>query len=130
MRLRLECNDILKGKEIANGDFIVCDGYNLPCKKVLTTVGPQIYQNVTKKDERDLTNCYKNTLKFAIKNNYKSIAFPSISTGLFAYPINKAKYIAYNSIKEVLEKNHTNIKVIFNVYSEEDYNEYKELFKN
>jgi O-acetyl-ADP-ribose deacetylase (regulator of RNase III) len=54
--------------------------------------------------------------------------FPSISTGLFGYPVNKAKLIAYEVVKRVLENN--NIKVIFNVYSKEDYNEYKNLFRN
>ncbi|MDE5538881.1 MAG: macro domain-containing protein, partial [Bacilli bacterium] len=97
MRLRLECNDILRGNTIKNGDFIVCNAYNLPCKKVLTTVGPQVIESVTKQNETDLANCYKNALEYAIKNNYKSIAFPSISTGLFAYPIEKAKIVAYNS---------------------------------
>lgn len=130
MRLRLECNDILNGKKIKTGNIIVCNAYNLPCKKVITTVGPEISKNITKKDELDLANCYKNSLEYAIKNNYNSIAFPSISTGLFGYPIEKAKVIAYNSVKEVLNKYKTNIKVIFNVFSERDYFEYKRLFKN
>lgn len=130
MRLRLECNDILKGSKIKNGEFIVCSAYNLPSKKVITTVGPQVLGSITKENEIDLSNCYKNTLEYAIKNNYKQIAFPSISTGLFSYPIGKAKFIAYNSVKEVLSKYNTKIKVIFNVYSEEDLHEYKELFED
>lgn len=130
MRLRLECNDILKGKELLNGEIIVCNAYNLPSKKVITTVGPQINNKITEQNEKDLSNCYKNALKYAIKNGYKSIAFPSISTGLFGYPIEEAKVIAYKSVKEILSKYETNIKVIFNVFSESDYNEYKQLFEN
>lgn len=130
IRLRLECNNILKGKEIPNGQIIVCNAYNLPSKKVITTVGPQIISTITTKNKEDLSNCYKNSLEYAIKNGYHSITFPSISTGLFGYPIKEAKYIAYNSIKEILNKYNTNIKVIFNLYSESDYNEYKKLFKN
>ena len=130
MRLRLECNNILNGNKLKNGDIIVCNGYNLPCKKIITTVGPEIHKNITKQNEIDLSNCYKNSLEYAIKNGYTSIAFPSISTGLFSYPIKKAKVIAYDSVKEILSKYKTNIKVIFNVYSESDYNEYKKLFKN
>lgn len=130
MRLRLECNEILKGKELSNGEIIVCNAYNLPSKKVITTVGPQVLNEVTKQDELDLSNCYKNSLEYAIKNGYNSIAFPSISTGLFGYPISKAKLVAYNSVKEILSKYKTNIKVIFNVFSESDYNEYRNLFKN
>lgn len=130
MRLRLECNDILKGGIINNGDFIVCDAYNLPSKKVITTVGPQVIDKVTAQNEKDLANCYKNALEYAILNDFKSIAFPCISTGLFGYPINKAKIVAYNSIKEVLMQYNTNIKVIFNVFGESDYNEYKRMLKN
>lgn len=130
MRLRLESNDILKGKTLSNGEIIACDAYNLPSKKVITTVGPQVYKNITEQNKQELSNCYKNALEYAIKNGYKSIAFPSISTGLFGYPTEKAKYIAYNSVKEILSKYDTDIKVIFNVYSESDYNEYKQLFKD
>jgi O-acetyl-ADP-ribose deacetylase (regulator of RNase III) len=126
IRLRLECNKKLNGKKLNNGDILVCKGYNLPSKYVITTVGPQIYKNITKQDELDLSKCYLNALNYAIKNNFKSIVFPSISTGLFGYPINKAKLIAYQTVKKVLKNN--NIKVIFNLYSEEDYNEYKYLF--
>jgi O-acetyl-ADP-ribose deacetylase (regulator of RNase III) len=128
IRLRLECNEKLKGKILNNGDILVCNGYNLPSKYVITTVGPQIYETINKKDELDLRKCYENSLKYAIKNNFKSIVFPSISTGVFGYPISKAKIIAYNTVKEVLKDN--KIKVIFNVYSKEDYDEYKSLFKN
>lgn len=130
MRLRLECNEILKGKELSTGEIIVCDAYNFPSKKVITTVGPEIVNEVTKQNELDLANCYKNSLEYTIKNGYNSIAFPSVSTGLFGFPINKAKIVAYNSVKEVLSKYKTNIKVIFNVFSESDYNEYRKLFKN
>ncbi len=130
MRLRLECNDILKGKTIPTGDIIVCNAYNLPSQKVVTTVGPQVYQEVTRQNELDLASCYKKSLEYAIKNEYQSIAFPSISTGLFAYPIKKAKFIAYNSVKEILSKYNVDLKVIFNVFSESDYGEYRTLFKN
>lgn len=130
MRLRLECNDILKGKELSNGEIIVCSAYNLPSKKVITTVGPQVLENVSKQNEIDLSNCYKNALEYAITNGYASIAFPSISTGLFGYPIEKAKVIAYNSVKDILSKYETNVKVIFNAFSEVDLHEYRKLFKD
>lgn len=128
IRLRLECNDILKGKKLFNGDIIVCNAYNLPCKKVITTVGPQRFDDITTQDKEDLENCYRNSLEYAIKNGYKSIAFPSIATGLFGYPIREAKKIAFKVVKEYTSNN--DIKVIFNVFSEEDYNEYSKLFKS
>lgn len=128
IRLRLECNDILNGNQLNTGDIIVCESFNLPCKKVITTVGPQIYRTITKDDEGKLSNCYKNSLEYAIHNGYKTIAFPSISTGLFGYPISKAKLIAYKTVREYTDK--YDIKVIFDVFSKEDYDEYRELFKS
>jgi O-acetyl-ADP-ribose deacetylase (regulator of RNase III) len=128
IRLRLECNNKLKGRLLENGEILVCNGYNLPSKYVITTVGPNIYNEPTEIDKEDLSKCYENALKYAIDNNLKSIVFPSISTGLFSYSISDAKYIAYETVKKVLGNN--NIKVIFNLYSESDYNEYKSLFKN
>ena len=128
IRLRLECKNVLNEKLLNNGEIIVCNGYNLPSKYVITTVGPSITYTVTKKDEIDLANCYKNALDYAIKHNFKSIVFPSISTGLFSFPIKKAKYIAVNAVKEVLEDTNLDIKVIFNLYSKDDYDEYREIF--
>lgn len=128
MRLRYECNNILKGGYISNGEIIVCDAYNLPSKKVITTVGPAINGSVSETDKIDLSNCYKNSLLYAIENNYSSVVFPCISTGLFSFPMHLAKKIAYDTVKEVLKDN--NIKVVFNVFSEGDYNEYKSMFEN
>lgn len=128
IRLRLECSELLKGKTLNNGDILVCNGYNLPCKYVITTVGPEVQGEVTRKDEEDLVGCYKNALEYAIKHNFKTIAFSSISTGLFSYPINKAKLIAYHTVKDIIKNN--KIKVIFVLYSKEDYDEYRSLFKN
>ena len=66
MRLRLECQSILQGREIPEGKMIVCDGYNLPCQKVITTVGPQIQGKVMERDKKALANCYQNALCYAI----------------------------------------------------------------
>lgn len=130
IRLRLKCYMKLKGNQLNNGEILVCDGYNLPCKKVITIVGPNIFDKVKTQDEIDLANCYKNSLEYAINNNYKSIAFPSISTGVFSYPIEKAKYIAYKTIKDTLNKYKSKIKVILDLYRKKEYEEYERLFKN
>jgi O-acetyl-ADP-ribose deacetylase (regulator of RNase III) len=128
IRLRLECNELLKGRELNNGEIIVTSGYNLPASYVITTVGPCIDNYVTNKDKQDLSNCYKNALMYAINHHFKSIVFPSISTGIFSYPLKEAKVIAYNSVKEILKD--YKIKVIFDLYSKEDYDEYEALFND
>lgn len=126
IRLRLECQRKLKGKYLQNGEILVCKGYNLPCKHIITTVGPIVQRKVTEENEEDLKKCYKNSLEYAISHHWKTIVFPCISTGLFGYPIEKAKIIAYQTVKEMIKDK--NIKVIFNVYSKEDYQEYKKMF--
>lgn len=126
MRLRYECNQILKWDLIEVWDFIVCDAYNLPSKKVLTTVWPQITTSVMKKDEIGLTKCYENALKYAYENWFKTIVFPSISTWLFAYPIQEARIVAVNTVRKFVKDNP--IKVIFNLFSDFDYEQYSELF--
>lgn len=126
IRLRLECKKKLKGRTLDNGEILVCKGYNLPCSYIITTVGPQITRDVTFKDEDDLSKCYENSLKYAISHHFKSIVFPCISTGLYGYPIKKAKLVAYNTVKRILKNR--DIKVVFVVYSHEDYQEYEQLF--
>lgn len=127
IRLRLECNKKLKGKLLNTGDILVCKGYNLPCNHIITVVGPQIKRDVTEANKRELKMCYEKALKYAISHHCKSIVFPCISTGIYGYPIKQAKHIAYNTVKEVVKRK--KLKVIFCVYSKEDYNEYLELFK-
>jgi O-acetyl-ADP-ribose deacetylase (regulator of RNase III) len=129
MRLRLECNEKLQWRTIKNWDILVCKWYNLPSKYVITTVWPEIHWEITKIDESDLALCYQNSLEYAVNNNFKSIVFPSISTWLFWYPIDQAKIISYKTVKEFLKKNE-NIKVCFNVFSNFDYEQYRELFNH
>lgn len=128
MRLRLECNNILNGSKLNVSDVIICNGYNLPCKYVITTVGPRVIRTITESDENKLYNCYMNSLILAKEKKLESICFSSISTGIYGYPINKAKYVALKAVKDFLKDN--DIKVIFNLFSKEDYEEYERLFKN
>lgn len=107
-----------------NGQCKVTKGYNLPSKYIFHTVGP-IYSN-TRQDAIDLKNCYYNSLRMADDMKLESIAFPSISTGIFGYPIDKASDIAINTAIEYLEKENKNIKrVVFVLFSEGDYCVYK-----
>ena len=70
-------------------------------------------------------NFYINSLKLAIENGIKTIAFPCISTGVFRFPKDNACRIAIKSVKKFLEKDNTIEKVIFNVYSDEDLEIYE-----
>ena len=122
IRLRLECDRIMNGKEEENGKARITPGYNLPCKYVLHTVGPIVRGKVTLKNAEDLRNC----LNLAKENGVKTIAFPSISTGVFHYPKKEAAHIAVETVKEYLKNDDSFDAIIFNVFSEEDEKIYME----
>lgn len=126
VKLRLACNEIMKdlNYNLETGKAIITKGYNLPSKYVIQTVGPIIENEVTEEKEQELANCYINSLKLAIENGIKTIAFPCISTGVFRFPKDKACRIAIKSVKEFLENNNTIEKVVFSVYSDEDLDIY------
>ena len=125
-QLRLECNKIMQEiGMLQTGKAFITKGYNLPSKYVIHTVGPIIYENVTEKEISELKNCYKNSLELAKENNIKTIAFPCISTGEFRFPKGLASKIAIETIKEYLDTNEEYFeKIIFNVFSDEDYKIY------
>lgn len=109
------------------GEAKITKGYNLPAKFVVHTVGP-VYGREKGKEAELLKNCYWNSLELAKKNNFKSIAFPSISTGVYGYPIDKAAPIAISAVKEFLEKEKHKIeKVYFVCFSDLDLKVYRLL---
>ncbi|MDY3006443.1 macro domain-containing protein [Anaerococcus sp. AGMB00486] len=90
---------------IKTGQAVITDGFNLKQKYIIHTAGPiynEIYKEVCRKL---LEDSYMNSLKLAKENNIKSIAFPLISTGIYAYPLNEAFMIARNTIEEFLHDN-------------------------
>lgn len=129
--LRLECNEIMKklNYNLPTGNAIITKAYNLPSKYIIHTVGPIIYNEVTKKDEDMLADCYKNSLEIALQNNIKSIAFPCISTGVFKFPKEKASKIAIKAVDEFIRQRNKDVKVVFCVFSQEDEEIYERKFK-
>ena len=127
IELRLECNNILKGKTVDNGNCIITKGYNLPCKYVIHTVGPCIYGMVSNQDKEELKNRYLNSMELAKKNNIRTIAFPTISTGVFNFPKELACKIAISTVNDYLKENGKHFdKIIFCVYD----NTQLEIYKN
>ena len=127
VKLRLECAEIMQkqGHDEPTGQAKITSAYNLPCDYVIHTVGPVVQEKLTEKHCELLENCYKNCLELAVKNNIDSIAFCCISTGVFGFPKQEAAEIAVKTVREFL-KNHS-IKVIFNVFGDDDYEIYKRL---
>jgi O-acetyl-ADP-ribose deacetylase (regulator of RNase III) len=86
----------------ATGEAKITKGYNLPAKYIIHTVGP-IWHGGKNKEDETLARCYENSLKLAEKHKIKTIAFPSISTGAYGFPMERAARIALNTIKEHVE---------------------------
>lgn len=91
------------------GEAKITGGYNLKAKFVIHTVGP-VYRGAGD-DAEKLGNCYKNSLHTALKYKISSIAFPSISTGIFGYPVEKASMVTLKTIINFL-KEHSKISLV------------------
>ena len=128
VQLRLECAEIMReqGFEEPIGRAKITSAYNLPCGKIIHTVGPYVGGKLTEKHCEQLRSCYRECLKTAVQNGISSIAFCCISTGEFHFPNDKAAVIAVETVREFL-KNNKNIEVIFNVFKDEDFRIYNEL---
>lgn len=92
--LLAECKT-LNGCE--TGEAKITSAYKLPCKYVIHTVGP-IYRGGNSGEPQLLANAYKNSMKLAMENKIRTIAFPSISTGVYSYPLEEAAEIAVKTV--------------------------------
>jgi O-acetyl-ADP-ribose deacetylase (regulator of RNase III) len=110
------------------GEARVSKGYRLPAKWVIHTVGP-IWSGGNKNEEDLLAGCYRNSLKAAQDLGVKSIAFPSISTGAYRFPLERATEIAMEETKKHLETDKTLTCVVFVCFGDKAYNTYQEVFK-
>jgi O-acetyl-ADP-ribose deacetylase (regulator of RNase III) len=110
----------------STGSSKITDAYNLPCKKVIHTVGP-IYDDLSPNvSAADLQGCYRSSLELAVKNNLKTIAFSGISTGIYGYPSLDASGVACEEVMEFLDSDDGKKldKVIFVTFEEKDVRAY------
>ena len=102
------------------GEAKITKGYGLPAKYVIHTVGP-VWNGGRYGEEDKLAACYRNSLKLAVKNKIKTIAFPSISTGAYRFPVEKAVEITVREVKDFLKRDITIEKVVFVCFDEFTY---------
>ena len=105
------------------GEARITKGYKLPARWVIHTVGP-VWHNGKRREDELLANCYRNSFALVQKHSIKTIAFPSISTGVYRFPIERACGIALGQAKNFLSKNTTVKKITFVCFSQKDYDIY------
>ena len=110
------------------GEAKLTKAYRLPAKHVIHTVGP-IWAGGNSGEPDLLASCYRNSLNIAKDNGLKSIAFPSISTGVYGYPFAEACEIAITEIQEFLNDSGARINVIFMTHSQNDFDIYSSIFE-
>jgi O-acetyl-ADP-ribose deacetylase (regulator of RNase III) len=107
------------------GEAKITGGHRLRARHVIHTVGP-VWHGGDRDEERLLAGCYRNSLRLAAEHGLKSVAFPSISTGAYGFPIGRAAPIALRTVREVLEDDPGLEQVFFVCFSESDLQVYLE----
>jgi O-acetyl-ADP-ribose deacetylase len=110
------------------GEAKISPGFNLPAKYIIHTVGP-VWKGGEYNEDALLGACYINSFKLAVENNIKLIAFPSISTGIYQFPIERAAKIAIRETRDFLKENTKIKRVIFVCFDDKTYNIYKSLLQ-
>lgn len=108
----------------ATGDAKLTHGYKLKAKHVIHTVGP-IWKGGGEGEEAALASCYRRALEIAAAHHFKTVAFPSISTGLYGYPIEEASRVALKTCVDFLKGSEYPQTVTFVGYGNHDFKVYK-----
>ena len=86
------------------GQAKLTEAYRLPCSYIIHTVGP-VWNGGSHNEDVLLADCYRNSLKLAAGHGIKRIAFPSISTGIYAFPVERAAKLAVATVRQYLQEN-------------------------
>jgi O-acetyl-ADP-ribose deacetylase len=108
----------------ATGQAKITKGYRLPARHVIHAVGP-VWHGGSEQEEELLASCYRNVMKIADEHRIASLAFPSISTGIYRFPIEKACKIAFDNVLEALKETAHVEQVIFCTFSTHDFSTYQ-----
>ena len=110
---------------LPTGKAVITTGGNLKAKHVIHTVGP-VWRGGDEGEDELLADAYTNSLRVAVLNKLRTIAFPSISTGAYGYPVEKASRVAVKAVKRFLETEDGLDEVVFVLFSDRDLNVYLE----
>lgn len=125
VQVRLDCQKIMHGSQLPNGEVVVTSAYNLPSKFIFHTVGPLVQQgHPSEQQVADLTKCYRSCLEKASAMSLETLALCCVSTGVYGYPKALAAKLAVATVREWLT-NTNGLKIIFNVFLDEDKTYYE-----
>ncbi len=110
------------------GEAKITKGYRLPVKWVIHTVGP-VWRDGRHGEDELLANCYRNSLALAEEKSARTIAFPSISTGAYGFPMERAARIALAEIKKFLEQKSSLEKVVLVCFGQSAFDIYQEALR-
>jgi O-acetyl-ADP-ribose deacetylase (regulator of RNase III) len=108
------------------GEAKITKGYRLPARYIIHTVGP-VWRGGASNEGEVLSSCYRRFLEVASENAITSIAFPSVSTGIYGFPIEKACLIAVSTTRAFLAKGTAITEVVFCCFSPGDLQQYHEV---
>ncbi len=114
---------------LPTGKAVITSGGNLKAKYVIHTVGP-VWLGGFHVESEFLKQAYRNSLKLAVTKGLKTVAFPSISTGAYGYPIEEASQIAVKTVKDFLEKEDKIFRVVFVLFSDSAFEIYLKSAKS
>ena len=113
----------------ATGEAKITGAYRLPCRYVIHTVGP-VWRGGGYREAELLQNCYVNSLKTAQENGVRKIVFPSISTGVYRYPVNEAAGIALKAVAAYLAQHPRAFDTVaFALFDENTYRAYRNAYE-
>jgi O-acetyl-ADP-ribose deacetylase (regulator of RNase III) len=111
------------------GEARITRGHRLPARWIIHTVGP-VWKGGDRGEAALLASCYESSLRVAAENNLRSIAFPAIGTGAYAYPLELATTIAISSVRRMTSQGDSFDEVVFCCYSGEDLAIYKRILRD
>ena len=122
-----ECRKIVERQGgCPTGEAVITTAGNMPARYVIHTVGPVWHGGMNNEDQL-LANAYSNSLRLAVDNGVKTIAFPNISTGVYGFPKERAAKIAIKTVRKFLENDKSLNEVVFVCFDRENHDIYERL---
>ena len=124
-QLLVECRQL---NGCATGEAKITRGYNLPAHWVIHTVGP-VWRDGQHREDELLASCYRNCFALAVQHGIRTIAFPSISTGAYRFPLERAAAIALGETRNFLAANQSIEKIVFVCFGQTACAKYREVLQ-